>query len=269
MKDESALAVDWLIPDWPVREHVRALCSTRAGGVSEGPFGSLNLGDHVQDDALAVQRNREIFGAALTTAAGVAHPVFLNQVHGTHVEWLRRGTADGTQADACATLEEGVACVIMVADCLPVLFTNRQGDQVAAAHAGWRGLAGPTGGTGILEEVVAEFARTDEVIAWLGPCIGPTAFEVGAEVRAAFCEAGASAERFFKPLGEHKFLADLAGLARHRLQRAGVASIHGNDSSLPWCTFSNPERFFSYRRDQRALGGSGRLAAAVWLDRRV
>ena len=269
MKDEYAAAGDWLIPDWPAPENVRALCSTRAGGVSSGPFGRLNLGDHVQDDPLAVQRNRAIFAEALESASGTVHPVFLNQVHGTHVEWLTRETVNGTQADACATREAELACVIMVADCLPVLFTNRHGDQVAAAHAGWRGLAGPTGALGILEELVAEFSSADDVLAWLGPCIGPSAFEVGAEVRVAFCDADPSAEVFFKPLEKNKYLADLAGIARHRLQRAGVTSLHGNDSTGLWCTFSNPERFFSYRRDHRALGGSGRLAAAVWLDRRL
>ena len=263
MTPERAAASDWLTPDWPAPAHVRALCSTRAGGVSEAPFASLNLGDHVNDDPMAVQANRAIFAKALTMSSrDSAKPVFLNQVHGSQVQWLDEMTPNGMQADACATREAGVACVIMVADCLPVLFTNRRGDQVAAAHAGWRGLAG-----GVLEEVVREFMPDDEVLAWLGPCIGPTAFEVGHEVQAAFCESDEGNQVFFKPLGGGKYLADLAALARRRLARANVRSVSGNDSSLPWCTVSNPERFFSYRRDQRASGGSGRLAAAVWIDR--
>ena len=260
---------DWLIPDWPAPANVRALCSTRAGGVSIGPYASLNLGDHVNDDPLAVQANREIFSRELHVKDGAAHPVFLQQVHGTDLQWLDAQSINETTADACATQNQGVACVIMVADCLPVIFADKAGSVVAAAHAGWRGLAGATPGQGVLEKTVAEMrcVTSGELMAWLGPCIGPDAFEVGAEVREAFCANDAKADQHFKPLGEGKFLADLAALARQRLAAAGVQSIHGNDSTKPWCTVSNPERFFSYRRDQRALGGSGRLAAAVWLDR--
>ena len=260
---------DWLLPQWPAPAHVHALCTTRAGGVSTGPYEGLNLGDHVQDDPAKVEANRQILAEALSMVqGGYAKPVFMSQVHGTHVQWLNAQIANGVEADACATLEDGVGCVIMVADCLPVLFTNREGTQVAAAHAGWRGLAGPDKGLGVLEQVVAEFGRGDQILAWLGPCIGPDAFEVGVEVRKAFCDQDASAEPFFKAQADGKFLADLAGLARHRLKRAGVTAIYGNDSTKDWCTVSNPARFFSYRRDQRSLGGSGRLAAAIWLDRR-
>ncbi|QNP48963.1 peptidoglycan editing factor PgeF [Diaphorobacter aerolatus] len=268
VRQAYAAPYDWLTPDWPAPAHVRALCTTRAGGVSVAPWDSLNLGEHVADDPATVKANRAVFtrALALSSPGQTASPVFMNQVHGTHVESIRRNTPDGIEADACTTQEAGVACVIMVADCLPVLFTNAAGDRVAAAHAGWRGLAGSATGVGVLEEAVQRFDPSEAVFAWLGPCIGSKAFEVGAEVRAAFCDADASAEVFFSALGENKFLADLAGIARHRLERAGVRSVHGNDGTVAWCTFSNPSRFFSYRRDQRILGGSGRLAAAVWID---
>ncbi len=259
--------VEWLVPDWPAPANVRALCSTRTGGVSEGAYASLNLGDHVNDDPLAVNANRAIFALALECADGEsAHPVFLQQVHGTDLRWLDATTPDGEQADACATRVPQTACVIMVADCLPVLFCKRDGSAVAAAHAGWRGLAGVAGQGGVLEKVVAELGGGSDLLAWLGPCIGQDAFEVGAEVRAAFCAHDAAAASHFLPQGNDKYRADLAALARQRLTAAGVPHIHGNDSSTAWCTVSQPSRFFSYRRDQRALGASGRLAAAVWID---
>jgi YfiH family protein len=181
-------------------------------------------------------------------------------------------------ADACVTSVPGLACTIMVADCLPVLLTNRQGTRVGAAHCGWRGLAGD-GTTGVLETFFESFWHdpsagrsraaiekiASETIAWLGPCIGADAFEVGAEVRDAFCAADPGATVCFRARGGGKFLADLAGLARRRLQRLGVATVAGNDGSAVWCTVSQPQRFFSHRRDAVALGSTGRLAACVWL----
>ncbi|MDA8446707.1 polyphenol oxidase family protein [Paracidovorax valerianellae] len=283
----------WLLPDWPAPAHVRALCTTRAGGVSAAPYDSLNLGDHVGDDPNAVQSNRQILHAALGWGAGhTARPVFLRQVHGGRVETLGPGTEDGTEADACTATEPGVACTIMVADCLPVLLTDTRGTRVAAAHAGWRGLAGE-GGRGVLEAALECFRPpaqsalgsnaikdianaaapahpslppSGDCMAWLGPCIGPTAFEVGAEVRAAFCDASASAERHFKPQGGGKYLADLAGLARQRLAALGFERVYGNDGSAAWCTVSQPSHFFSHRYGS-AFGGSGRFAACIWLDR--
>jgi YfiH family protein len=251
-------------PDWPAPPGVRALCTTREGGVSAAPFNSFNLGDHVGDDPAAVQANR----AALAQAIGT-RPVFLRQVHGTQVAHLDADTSDGTEADACISTRPGVACTIMVADCLPVLLAHRSGRVVAAAHAGWRGLA-----DGVLETVFERFwplaqaeqaLAATETIAWLGPCIGPQAFEVGPEVRAAFCDCDAGAAACFVAIGGGKYLADLAGLARLRLARLGVTVIYGNDGSAPWCTVGNAARFFSHRRDTRALGGSGRFAACVWL----
>ena len=266
--EANAASPAWLVPDWPAPARVRALCSTRAGGVSQGPFASLNLGDHVSDDVVAVATNRAIFARQLPSGVGTAHPVFLQQVHGTELRWLDAQTPDGVTADACATRDAAVACVIMVADCLPVLFTHVDGSAVAAAHAGWRGLAGSVAGQGVLESTVQELRRESgsEILAWLGPCLGPEEFEVGAEVREAFCANDPAAAEYFQPLGEGKYLADLPALARQRLRKAGVQKIYGNDSSKSWCTVSNPSRFFSYRRDQRSLGGSGRFAVAAWLD---
>lgn len=255
---------EWLTPDWSAPPNVRALCTTRAGGVSEGPYASMNLGNHVADDPQAVAHNRTRLDASMA-----ARPVFLNQVHGTRMLDVDANSADGQDADGAFTRHSSVACTVMVADCLPVLLCDTGGTAVAAVHAGWRGLAGE-GGQGVLEVIYKRFsalalvepaqAATD-LIAWLGPCIGPQAFEVGSEVRAAFVDHAAHAADCFTPLPGGKWLADLPGLARQRLQALGVARVYGNDSSAPWCTVANPSRFFSYRRD----GVSGRLAACIWL----
>jgi YfiH family protein len=209
--------------------------------------------------------------------------VFLQQVHGTQVVDLHPGLADGAVADACVSTTPGLACTIMVADCLPLLLTNRQGTVVAAAHAGWRGLAGE-GGQGVIETVFKTFSAqtlshqaqaatqsiasgvAGQTLAWLGPCIGPQAFEVGPEVRDAFCAHDAAAAQHFSEHAPGKFLANLAALARQRLQALGIAQVYGNDGSPGWCTVSQPSRFFSHRRDSRALGGSGRMATCIWLD---
>ena len=255
---------DWLVPQWPAPAWVRALCTTRVGGVSRSPFDSLNLGDHVGDRPVDVAANRSL----LARATGV-RPIFLSQVHGSEVLSVSAATPDGTRADGCMTREPGVACTIMVADCLPVLLTTLQGDVVAAAHAGWRGLAGRDG-HGIIESVVQSIRlatpvnkahAAPEIIAWLGPCIGPQAFEVGAEVRDAFLRHDAAAQAMFAAHGAGKWLADLAGLARARLAAAGVRQVFGNDGSPDWCTLGNPSRFFSHRRDRI----SGRLGACIWL----
>ncbi len=279
----AASAASWLIPDWPAPGHVRALFTTRGAsehdGASRGPYGFFNLGDHVGDDPVAVAANR----AHLTRALGGAQPGFLNQVHGTAVrdccspgneQPSASAPAPAPTADAAVSNQPGRACTVMVADCLPVLFTNRAGTVVGAAHAGWRGLA-----AGVLQAALVSFraaalaataqgaikSTADDVLAWLGPCIGPRAFEVGAEVRAAFVDADSGAAACFAPHGAGKYLAHLPALARRVLAGQGVASIHGNDSSDDWCTVARADRFFSYRRDQAALGGSGRMAACVWL----
>ncbi|OIP23461.1 MAG: laccase, partial [Comamonadaceae bacterium CG2_30_60_41] len=209
----------WLVPDWPTPAGVHAVCTTRAGGVSSEPYASLNLGDHVGDDPACVAANRLILQKALG-----ARPVFLQQVHGTQVLQLDAATPDASVADACITNQSGIACTVMVADCLPVLLTTATGDWVAAAHAGWRGLAGQ-GGIGVLEQISKHFCAlahiqqaqaAANVIAWLGPCIGPDTFEVGEEVRAAFVAHTPQAAQFFRPAPGGKWLADLAGLARQR-----------------------------------------------------
>jgi YfiH family protein len=248
---------DWLIPQWPAPAAVHAVCTTRAGGHSRPPYDSLNLGDHVGDDPQSVAANRAELAQAIT-----ARPVFLQQVHGSGVVALDAHTPHGTAADACYTRARGVACTIMVADCLPLLFTDAAGSFVAAAHAGWRGLAGQ-GGLGVLEALHAAMGvPARELMVWLGPCIGPQAFEVGPEVKAAFEAHERAASACFRPAAAPgKWLADLPALARLRLAALGVTQVYGNDGSPSWCTVANPSRFFSHRRDRV----SGRLAACIWL----
>ena len=255
---------DWIIPQWPAPAHVQAVCTTRAGGQSLAPYGSLNLGDHVGDDAAHVASNRLCLHNSIP-----AQPIFLSQVHGVDALELTHTTPHATDADACLTRQAHLACTIMVADCLPVLLTNTQGTRVAAAHAGWRSLAGQGAG-GILENVFKKFnppeyagraIKATEIIAWLGPCIGPESFEVGPDVLAAFVQADPQAQTLFTPCGPGKWLADLPGLARLRLAALGITRVYGNDGSRAWCTVSQPSRFFSHRRD----GISGRMAACVWM----
>jgi len=252
---------DWLTPDWRVAG-VGALMTTRSGGGSSGAFATMNVGTAVGDDAGAVAANR----ARLAEATGAA-PVFLRQVHGTRV--VRVGRADAApgaevhEADGLVTTEPGVACVVQAADCLPVLLAASDGRAVAAAHAGWRGLS-----AGVAEAAVDALCEAGgcvpgDVVAWLGACIGPDAFEVGEDVLAAFGAAagpeGARSGRF-KAKGGAKWYADLAGLTRDRLAAAGVGRVSGG----AWCTVTDASRFFSYRRD----GVTGRMAAAVWIAAR-
>lgn len=263
MTPADELLVHCLVPDWPAPANVRALCTTRAGGVSVPPYDSLNLGGHVGDAAGDVAQNR----ARLQESMGV-RPVFLDQVHGTQMRELSSYTPNGLAADGAYTRASGLACTVMVADCLPILLCDAQGAQVAAVHAGWRGLAG-VAGIGVLEQAVERFRALAlveygqsaiELIAWLGPCIGPQAFEVGADVRDAFVRVAPQAMECFKPLPDGKWLADLAALARQRLRQLGITHVFGNDSSPPWCTVGNPLRFFSHRRDRV----SGRQVACIW-----
>ncbi len=241
---------------------VGAWMSTREGGHSSAPWDSLNLGDHVGDAQADVRANRQ----QLADTLGV-RPVFLQQVHGTGVLELGPQIPDGAQADACFTFASGVACTIMVADCLPVLLWDAEGQWVAAAHAGWRGLAGE-GGAGVLEGLWAALgargARPDRAHVWLGPCIGPEAFEVGPEVMQAFVQAQRDAAAAFRPGQGGRLLADLPALARLRLGQLGLAAVSGNDGTSAWCTVSRPALFFSHRRDAVRLGSSGRMAACIW-----
>ncbi|GAA0790269.1 peptidoglycan editing factor PgeF [Marinobacterium sediminicola] len=238
-----------ILPEQPLAPGVQALTTTRDGGVSGAPWDSLNLGDHVGDDPAAVAENRQ----RLQTALGVSQPQWLTQVHGVQVV---EAQDDGVvrEADACWTRQPGVVCAVMTADCLPVLFAAADGRCVAAAHAGWRGLL-----NGVLEATLAAFDDPAQVNAWLGPAIGPAAFEVGPEVREAFLAVDADAELAFSPSPRHegRWMADLYALARRRLQAAGVRTIRGGEH----CTHDEHERFFSYRRD----GQTGRMASLIWI----
>jgi polyphenol oxidase len=245
-----------LRPDWPAPASVGAAMSTREGGVSAAPWDSLNLGVAVGDDPQAVAENRARWASALA-----ATPVWLRQVHGTRVLRLRHSSSAHEPADAAWTSESSIACTVQVADCLPVLFAARDGRAVAAAHAGWRGLA-----AGVLEATLHALQQgagldAEQVLVWLGPCIGPRQFEVGADVLLAFGQnTAAPAPALFvprpRPDGSARWLANLQALAQARLQAAGVAQI----STLPACTVEDRSRFFSFRRD----GQTGRLAAAIW-----
>lgn len=248
-----------LVPDWPVAANVKAVCTTRTGGVSGGTYASLNLGVHVGDALEDVQANREL----LRQAIGV-QPVFMQQVHGVDMTELQSSDVGRTDitADAAVTQAVGVACTVMVADCLPALICSPDGSVVAAAHAGWRGLA-----QGVLERTLARCAAlaqlpVQEMHIWLGPCIGPTAFEVGSEVLDAYLAVDAQAIMHFAQQETGKYLANLPALARQRLARLGVQSVHGNDGSAAWCTVSQVAQFYSHRRD----GSSGRFAALIWRE---
>lgn len=241
--------------------------SSRSAGLSRAPFDSWNLGDHVGDEAAAVAANRDL----LRQRMGV-HPVFLRQVHGMRVVELTTGSPDGLDADACWTRERHLACTVMVADCLPLLLSAADGSSVAAVHAGWRGLLG-IGGHGVIESLLESWPAAQtatqraDLLVWLGPCIGPLAFEVGAEVRGAFVADDPEATKAFRPFAggsSDKYLADLPLLARQRLARSGIGRIAGNDGSRSWCTVSQPSVFFSHRRDAGRLGSTGRMAASIW-----
>lgn len=237
----------WILPVWPAPARVRACATTRLGGVSEGPYASLNLGAHVGDRAEHVAENRRRVREALALPA---EPAWLEQVHGIQVVRAEQAPA---RADGAWTDAAGVVCAVLTADCLPVLFCDEAGSEVAAAHAGWRGLL-----AGVLEETVLAMGLAPRrLLAWLGPAIGPRAFEVGEEVREAFLAIDVGADVCFTPSPRGRWLADLPGLARRRLQAQGLARIYGGHD----CTYQHPDRFFSYRRD----GQTGRMAALIWL----
>ncbi len=236
---------DWIVPDWPAPANVRALITTRAGGVSQGPYASFNLGLRSGDDVQAVTANRAALRSVLPR-----EPAWLRQVHGNRV--VAAETAAAADADAAVARRPETVCAILVADCVPVLLADRAGTAVAIAHAGWRGLAG-----GVVENTVRAMpCGTHELLAFLGPGIGPRAFEVGAEVRDAFIGSDPAAASAFALHGPGKWRADLFALARQRLLRAGVTGIYGGDL----CTHSDARRFFSYRRDRT----TGRMAALIW-----
>ncbi|QWA09983.1 polyphenol oxidase [Sodalis ligni] len=241
-----------LIPHWPAPANVRAYSTTRPGGISPAPYASLNLGLHVGDSPAAVAQNRRRLEVMAQLPAS---PNWLEQVHGTDVAVINESCGNAAappRADAAYTRAVGQVCAVMTADCLPVLFCDRAGIEVAAAHAGWRGLC-----AGILEQTLARFQSDPaDIMAWLGPAIGPRSFEVGPEVREAFVSQDPQAGEAFVPHGE-KYLADIYHLARLRLSGAGIGQISGGDH----CTVFEASTFFSYRRD----GITGRMASLVWL----
>ncbi|MEE9331454.1 MAG: peptidoglycan editing factor PgeF [Methylophilaceae bacterium] len=233
-------------PNWPAPSNVHAIQTTRLGGVSLAPYDSFNLGAHVNDNPNHVAHNRQLLNGLVPT-----EPVWLNQVHGVHV--IDAGVSSHIEnADASFTTENNVVCVTMTADCLPVLLSDKTGTVVAAIHAGWRSLC-----DGVIEKTInAMPVDSNQLVAWLGPAIGPDAFEVGAEVRLQFIEKDEQAEYAFKPSGE-QWLGNLYLLAKQRLQSLGVKDVYGETL----CTYANPDRFFSFRRD----GDAGRMATMIWL----
>ena len=239
-------------PLWPAPARACAAFTCRSGGVSAPPFDSFNIGAHVGDDSEAVRRNRDRLRETLHLAV---EPTWLEQVHGAEVVGLDGGALRAIpRADAAVTHEPGRVCAIQVADCMPVLFASADGSAIGAAHAGWRGLA-----AGVLEATVDALGLPPgELLAWMGPAIGPRHFEVGDEVRAAFTRHDAEAASAFAPNVRGRWQCDLYALARRRLAAVGVRSIHGGT----WCTFADAARFFSYRRDGRC----GRMAALIWLS---
>ncbi|PHM44600.1 Laccase domain protein YfiH [Xenorhabdus mauleonii] len=242
-----------IFPDWPQPENVGACSSTRMGGASLPPYDSLNLGSHVGDEPECVERNRKLL---VEYAQLPQQPIWLEQVHGTRVVTLNGQPLENNQADAVYTNTPGQVCAVMTADCLPVLFCSISGDEVAAAHAGWRGLC-----AGVLENTVSQFnAKPQMIRAWLGPAIGPENFEVGSEVRAAFIATNSDLEQAFTPCGDKngdKYLANIYLLARLKLQSLGITDIFGGTA----CTVAEENTFFSYRRD----GDTGRMATLIWL----
>ena len=238
---------DWIVPDWPAPARVKALITTRAGGVSAGSFASFNLGLRTGDDPQAVAANRARLNSLLPRA-----PRWLRQVHESRVVEAD-ALMNVPEADAAVARCPGTVCAVLVADCIPVLLADRTGTTVGIAHAGWRGLA-----AGVIENAVHSMAGdASGLLAYLGPGIGPEAFEVGEDVRDAFLARDAGAASAFTPRATGKWLADLFALARQRLRRAGVGAIHGG----ALCTYSDPRRFFSYRRERT----TGRMAALIWL----
>ncbi|MFN1651431.1 peptidoglycan editing factor PgeF [Vibrio rotiferianus] len=238
-----------ILPNWPAPKNVKAFASTRVGGFSSAPYQGLNLGAHVGDDPSIVEKNRDWLAQQANMPSA---SIWLNQTHSTVVAQVSAPTTRVLDADGVFTSASNVVCSAMTADCLPVLLTNTQGTQVAAVHAGWRGLA-----NGIVENALELFSG--EVMAWLGPAIGPQAFEVGEDVLQAFVDFDSQAHQAFTPRDvEGKWLADMSKLATQRLNKLGITQVF--DSGL--CTFQDKEDFYSYRRD----GVTGRQATFIWIE---
>jgi len=249
---KSHSASCWLVANWPAPANISAGVSTRLGGHSIAPYNSLNVANHVGDEAAAVRQNRH----QLTLASGAPQaPCWLKQTHGTDVVDAGAHYLGPPEADASFSTESGAVCCVMTADCLPLLVCDRAGVQIAAVHAGWRGLA-----DGIIEKTLARFsANADDILVWLGPAISQAAFEVGDEVRDIFLTHDAVANQAFIPSLQGRWMADLYGLAKQRLAAVGVTQVYGGQ----YCTHQDAKRFFSYRRD----GVTGRMASMIWMNR--
>lgn len=240
---------NFISPKWPAPSNIKAYCTTRKNGVSEGPYAEFNLGFHSGDDKESVQKNREQLKKILQLPA---EPLWLKQTH-SNLAIDAQSYYENINCDACYTNKKNQICVVMTADCLPVLLCNRQGTEIAAIHAGWRGLA-----NGVIEAGLNHFqSPAHEILAWFGPAIGPLHFEVDDEVRDVFLQQAPDAAHAFEAK-EKKWLANLYELARLRLNKQGVTSIYGGDL----CTFSDKARFYSYRRDGQQ---TGRFASLIWI----
>lgn len=263
MSDAYYPDLNFIVPNWPAPANVKALQTTRTGGISQAPYESLNFGAHVNDDAIAVAKNRQLLSPYLPS-----EPVWVNQVHGIEVIDAAKSTCM-QNADASFTTKPNVVCVTMTADCLPVLFCDKAGTVVAAVHAGWRGLC-----DGVIEAAVNKLSvEKSEILAWLGPAIGPDAFEVGDEVRQQFIQHDQQAEQAFQSLGDHeinqKWLCNMYMIAQQRLNKIGVTQIYGGSEhgtydkncTEKFCTYTDDARFFSFRRDKV----TGRMASLIWL----
>jgi YfiH family protein len=242
--------LNFITPNWPAPANVKALQTTRVGGVSVVPYASLNLGDHVNDDGNTVAHNRQLLSPYLPS-----EPVWVNQVHGIEViDAANSGCLEN--ADASFTTKNNVVCVTMTADCLPVLLCDTHGTVVAAVHAGWRGLC-----DGVIESAIGKMpVQASHILAWLGPAIGPNAFEVGDDVREQFIQKDSQAASAFKPQGD-KWLCDMYSIAKQRLNNMGVTKIYGGSINEDFCTYTDEARFFSFRRNNV----TGRMASLIWL----
>lgn len=242
--------INILTPDWPVPKHIKAFTTTRLNGFSNDPYASFNLGDHVGDNHEHVLQNRDSLKKILNLPA---EPLWLNQTHSTDIFNVDHDIKP-QNADGSYTASKNIVCAVLTADCLPILLCDQSGRQIAAVHAGWRGLA-----AGVIESALNCFNHSDEkIIAWIGPAIGQTFYEVGDDVRDKFLEINADFAKGFQPYKQSKWLANMNLLARQRLEKAGVSAIYGGNL----CTFSDAERFFSFRRE----GKTGRMASLIWIS---
>lgn len=241
-----------ILADWPAPANIKAMTTTRLNGASQGAYASFNVASHVADNTEHVAENRRLLRERLSLPA---EPLWLDQVHGNHVYQADQPNTS-RQADAVTTQQIDAICAILTADCLPLLLCNQQGTEVAAIHAGWRGLA-----SGVIDKTVECMSSTSaELMVWLGPAIGPRAFEVGPEVQQQFCVQQTDSQQAFKPSGKDRYFADIYQLARLNLARLGVRQIYGGE----YCSYSDSEHFYSYRRD----GQTGRMASLIWIQNR-